>query len=127
MIHRAYTLGYQGQKPEALLAAVSGIGAVLCDIRYAPYSRQPGWSKKPLQALFGTTYQHIPQLGNVNYKSGGSIAIADMDAGLKIVLDLLEHRPVVLMCVCRRYKTCHRRDIAVALRQFEADIEELEL
>ena len=95
----------------------------------APYSRQPGWSKKSLQNLFGSAYRHIPQLGNLNYKGeyGEGIRIADMESGLKVVLDLLRQQPVVLMCVCRNFHACHRSVVAVELERYGVDVKELEL
>lgn len=126
--HHCFTFGYQGQKSEELLAAVNEMGAVLCDIRLVPYSRwQPAWNKRNLQVLFGDSYQHIPQLGNLNYKNGGPLAIADMEAGLQMVLDLLEQQPVVLMCVCRNTVSCHRLQVAQRLLGLSIQVNELDL
>lgn len=62
-----YHFGYHGHQPEELLDTISQLGAIVCDIRLAPYSRwQPGWNKKALTSLFGDAYQHVPELGNLN-------------------------------------------------------------
>jgi len=126
---KAYHFGYQGHKPEDLLLAVEALGAVLCDIRYAPYSRQPGWSKKALVAMFGAAYRHIPELGNLNYKGeyGAGIRIADLDGGLETVFKILERRPVVVMCVCREFETCHRLTVAEALQELGVYADGLDL
>lgn len=125
---KVFHFGYQGHKSsEALLAAVNEIGAVLCDVRLVPYSRwQPAWNKKNLTSLFGDAYVHIPQLGNLNYKSGGPVAIADMEAGLQIVLEILEKQPVVLMCVCRNFETCHRSHVAAEFENYGVKVNDLE-
>jgi uncharacterized protein (DUF488 family) len=126
---KAYHFGYQGHKPEALLAAVEEIGAILCDLRYAPFSRQPGWSKKSLSALLGKSYLHVPELGNINYKGeyGEGIRIADLEAGSKIVIDLLGQRPIVLMCVCRKFETCHRSYVVAELERYRIEVQSLNL
>lgn len=118
MNNKVYHFGYQGHKPEDLLAECRRLGAILLDIRYAPYSRwQAGWQRKSLQLLFGPDYLHVPQLGNINYKNGLPIEIADMEAGLSIVFEQLKSRPVVLMCVCREFERCHRRLVAEELEE----------
>jgi hypothetical protein len=107
MSNTVYRFGYQGHKPEHLLAECQRLGALLLDIRYAPYSRH-GWHRKTLQSLFGLDYLHVPQLGNIHYKGGLPMEIADMETGLSIVFEHLQHRPVVLMCVCKEFERCHQ-------------------
>jgi uncharacterized protein (DUF488 family) len=125
---KAYSFGYSGKQPEDLLKAVGELGAVLCDIRLVPYSRwHPGWNKKRLASLFGNAYIHVPELGNLNYKSGGPIEIADINAGLQTVLDLLKTRSVILMCVCKDPLLCHRAVVSGELLNRGVEVEELML
>jgi hypothetical protein len=129
MKHACYTFGYQGKRPEDLQTFLTKSGALLCDIRYAPFSRIALWNKSQLAKRFDSAYRHIPQLGNLNYKNGGEIEIADLDTGLALVLTLLEQRPIVLMCVCRELECCHRNLVAQKLEDVELGliIEELEI
>lgn len=109
-----YTMGYSGRKMGEVEELVEEHEAVLLDIRYSPFSRNPTWSRKSFERTFERRYQHVPALGNVNYKGDGPIQIQDFDAGLEIIER--SGRPVILMCACRDYTTCHRRVIAERLR-----------
>lgn len=61
------TIGYEGRTLEAYLAALAAAGCtLLCDVRRNPFSRKPGFSKKPLAegcAGVGIRYEHVPELG----------------------------------------------------------------
>lgn len=120
----AYHFGYTGHKPEELHRAITELGALLIDIRYRPFSRNPAWNKGRLQQLFGADYLHLEAWGNVNYR-GGPIQIAAFANGLDAVLRELESRPVVLMCVCKNAATCHRSVVADELSKMGVEIEEL--
>lgn len=53
-----YTTGYlSGWTPDALAAALAERGAVLCDIRFMPRSRVPGWNRAQLERLMGAQYR----------------------------------------------------------------------
>jgi len=108
-----YSTGYlSGWTPDALAAAVAENGAVLCDIRFMPRSRVPGWNRAQLKRLIGAQYRHVKALGNQNYR-GGEIALVDLPGGLQQVEALLdEFDSVVLMCACRDLQRCHRRLVA---------------
>ena len=108
-----YTTGYlAGWTPEALAAAVTEQEAVLCDIRFMPRSRVPGWNRVQLERLMGARYRHLKAFGNRNYK-GGEIALVDITEGLRQVEALLDQFDnVVLMCACRDARQCHRRLVA---------------
>ena len=104
-----YTLGYSGWLPTHLEKTVTDLDAVLCDIRYSPASRNPQWSKKQLSALLGARYLHIQALGNVNYRNGGAIALADFPSGKQAVEPIrASGQQIILMCACRDVTTCHR-------------------
>lgn len=108
-----YTTGYlAGWTPEALTAAVAEKGAVLCDIRFMPQSRVPGWNRVQLERLMGARYRHLKELGNRNYK-GGEISLMDLAEGLQKVDALFDRFDnVILMCACRDRQRCHRRLVA---------------
>ncbi|OGF05220.1 MAG: hypothetical protein A2W00_04540 [Candidatus Eisenbacteria bacterium RBG_16_71_46] len=44
-----YLAGYTGRKPERLRDLATQLDAIVCDIRYAPRSRAPYWSKEALE------------------------------------------------------------------------------
>lgn len=120
-MHTIYTIGYSGWTPGALKAAVDARGALLVDIRYSPRSRRPEWRTAALAGLWGEDVaQHYVwwrELGNVNYKNGGPIVLADPELALIPAATLLHWRPIVLLCACRDVATCHRLTAADYLSQ----------
>jgi hypothetical protein len=85
------------------------------DVRYRPLSRNPQWRQAYLRRTLGSLYRHVPEFGNILYKSGGAIRLADEARGIEIVSALLESQPVVLTCVCNDHIRCHRSVVAKAL------------
>jgi activating signal cointegrator 1 len=126
-VNTIYTYGYQGSTPEQLLGTVNDLGAVLVDIRYSPWSPNPHWRKLALAELVGANrYQWIQDLGNVNYKSGGPIRLLRPEAAAVRLREVLDHRSIVLLCACRDWETCHRRDAAEYLSEaLQAPVEHL--
>lgn len=112
---RVYLTGYAGRKPETLKAIVERMDAVVVDIRYSPRSRVLMWNKASLIQLLGWRYVHVPALGNLNYKSGEKIVIANLDAGAAM-LSTIAGETLILLCVCRQAATCHRTVVAEGLR-----------
>jgi uncharacterized protein (DUF488 family) len=110
-----YTAGYHGRSSAGLKQLLEERDAVLVDIRLSPRSQFPEWQGAELRSLLGGRYLHVPELGNVNYAARGTaeIKIADMDAGLRIVLGV--GKAVVLLCMCPRFERCHRRVVAEEL------------
>lgn len=106
---RILLAGYGGREPSWLLSAAVRLDAVVFDVRHSPRSRKPEWSGKRLSALLGDRYRHVPEWGNVLYRTS-AIQIADFPAGLAH-FDA-ETRPVILLCVCRESAACHRRTVA---------------
>ena len=122
-----YTFGYAGQSVEVLQSRLDELGARVVDIRLSPCSRQPGWSKAELSEHLGERYRHVPALGNVNYKSGEPIQIANLELGLKILTAPIAAIPSVLLCGCRHYAGCHRAVVADALNAEGYAVQELNL
>jgi hypothetical protein len=54
-------------------------------------------------------------LGNVNYRTGGPIQLANPEAAVPIVADHLAQRPVILLYGCANVQTCHWREAAFFL------------
>ena len=114
-----YTAGYgAGWSPTMLADVLDRHAAILLDIRLKPWSKTPTWQKSALQARLGMSrYLHVPALGNLNYNTGGPIALQASVAGIRIVGEQLERRNVVLLCGCRDLTTCHRKVAAELLRE----------
>lgn len=114
-MHHLYTYGYTGGRLEDL-QALAQAGAAIADIRLSPRSRVPQWNKIPLSGALGAAYHFIPTLGNRNYRGdlGEGIMLADVDAGLATLAELLAVRPVVLLCACKLPEFCHRSTVATA-------------
>lgn len=125
MSRKVYTLGYSGRKPEQLLALLEDLDAVCFDIRLSARSMVPGWNKGPLSRLLGARYVHVPALGNLAYKTGGPIQIADYAAG-KALIEASE-KPVVLMCGCKDASLCHRSQVGAQLVAEGFEVVELPL
>ncbi len=104
-----YTAGYAGWTPEVLLAQARTVGAKIVDIRLNPTSRRPEWTKSSLLRTFGSWYGWEPMLGNINYANGGPIVLAQPDRALAHLAPWLTRQPILLLCQCREYRTCHRR------------------
>jgi uncharacterized protein (DUF488 family) len=113
MTTEVYTIGYGGRTPAQLLGILEELDAVLFDIRFSPASMNPQWSRKQLSQVLGPRYVHVQALGNANYRNGGEIKLVDFDLGRKTIDASV--RPVVLMCACRDFRTCHRSTVLGAL------------
>ena len=75
-MHTLFTIGYTGRKPEEL-KALADEGKLILDVRLSPNSRVPRWRQEALRNLLAGLYMHRPELGNVNYKNGGPVKLAD--------------------------------------------------
>jgi len=117
MIRTIYTLGYTGTKPEQIKAIVKKLGALLVDIRFSPHSRVPQWESRNLKALLDPQYLWLKDLGNVNYKNGGPIQLADGPKAAFMLAPILAHQPVILLCACKEVHTCHRKKAAEYLAE----------
>lgn len=123
MTKTVYTIGYAGRKPDELKAIVEEHDAMLFDIRFSPFSRDPQWAGRALTALLKDRYVHVKALGNANYKNGGPITILDYPSGLTAILH--SPRPVMLLCVCGNPSTCHRTTVAGMLREHGCTVTEI--
>jgi len=116
-----FTYGYSGATPADLAAYVSELDAYLIDIRFSPLSRVPRWRQDALRVLVGTTehgrarYRWVQELGNVNYNTEGPIRLYAPDEGVQDIVRYVAARPVILLCGCKDWRTCHRREAATVV------------
>jgi uncharacterized protein (DUF488 family) len=106
-----YDIGYQSIDRDLLFAAIQRLNAVLVDVRYSPRSRDVKWNGASLADLLKDSYVHIPEFGNKNYK-GDSIELANPEAGLLMLYQIVFERPAILMCACWNRDWCHRKLVA---------------
>jgi hypothetical protein len=121
------TAGYQGSSPDILKGYVDSLGAILIDIRFRPYSRDPRWNQAAIRNLVGDDrYLWMHELGNTNYKSGGPIHLYQPHLAVPRIRQFLAQQPVILLCCCWNVETCHRKNAAEYLaEQLGAGVEHL--
>jgi uncharacterized protein (DUF488 family) len=115
-----YTIGYQGVPADALEAKVKELNAVVIDTRFKAWSKDPEFNQGRLLTRFGgERYRFMgAQFGNTNYRSQtGPITIADFDAGYVALRELIVRQPVLLLCACWQWTTCHRTVVAGMLKE----------
>ena len=109
-----YTFGYRGRSFSDLSDHVVRGEHLVADIRFSPKSPwSPFWSRKNLKERFGSSYEHIRDLGNIQYRTHGVIEIADIKRGcerLEFFLNL--GITPILLCACEEYDHCHRKVVA---------------
>jgi uncharacterized protein (DUF488 family) len=115
MINRIFATGYAGRDINDLKPLVEGLGAILVDIRFAPYSEVMVWRKVFLKTLLGDKYLHIANLGNRAFKEIDKCAIQNLHLGIETLLSLNSNS--ILFCACTEQKNCHRRVIAEELEK----------
>jgi uncharacterized protein (DUF488 family) len=122
-----YTLGYLGLDPNDLLRYMKATGALLVDIRYSPKSRDQRWHWGRIMHFVGhENYLHLREFGNQNYKTSGPIQLANPALGMEKLRLILRKRPVILLCACRDWRACHRRQAAEYIQKATgAEVEHL--
>ena len=119
MANTLYTLGYLQHDSMARLEKLVADNVIVLDIRSSPRSRWYAWSRKRLIERFGNSYHHVPELGNVNYRSAElPVKLANEFDGLWSVLFWLVNKgyDVCLLCACADVLVCHRRVVAELVR-----------
>jgi uncharacterized protein (DUF488 family) len=115
---KIYTLGYSGWSVEAIKTFLESVNGVAVDVRMVPRSRVAAFNGTAFSRLLGERYYWLSDFGNVNYKSGGPIAIADFDKGVERLGPLrTAGKAVVLLCGCPDVNVCHRKVLAERLAQ----------
>ena len=118
-----YTIGYGGRAPQALRVLLPPDALVL-DIRLKAWSRDQRWCSFNLSTTLpklGLRYRHDPRLGNLDYRSD-SVRIADTSAIVPLALSVMSGETIVLMCVCRQPRDCHRLVVCDLVRGIESAI-----
>lgn len=125
-----YTYGYADTDPAQLDALAADLGAVIIDTRYTLWSRDPRWRGGALIPLFGRTRYawYGPTLGNRNHQQPSApIELANPKQAAAPIGRILEQRPIILLCQCKQWQTCHRSVAADYLAaQLGAPVEHLE-
>ncbi len=132
---RIFSIGYEGKSLDAFLAILRQNGVKrLIDVRDAPFSRKPGFSKKPLeQALKAASIEYvgIPELGTDkssrdSHKTDKSIEPVLQEYRLKLEKNIAHYerlkrlareRPSAIMCFEADFRRCHRQVIEEKLAQ----------
>lgn len=122
MTQKIFTTGYTAKDINDLRPLLDALGAVLIDIRFAPYSQVLQWRQIYLKVLLGSKYLHIPNLGNRTDKEA-KITIQNLRLGLETVFSL--NKNALLMCVCETAENCHRRVIITELEKRGIETEEI--
>lgn len=134
-----WTVGYEGHTPQTLQAALEAAGIQrVIDVREAPVSRKPGFSKGPLAAWLkdaGIVYENRRELGvpkpvRDRYKQSGDWnpfatwyrahleSVGEQVAG--IALQAQQER-CCLLCFETDAESCHRSLLCEALAPADVD------
>ncbi len=125
-----FTIGYEGRSPDSFLGALLSHGVQrVVDVRQAPLSHKPGFSKTRLGDFLrskGIEYVHLPALGCPKdirndfragqdfetYKSRYLAFLAGRQADLEALLETVLVTPSCLLCFEADHNRCHRSFIA---------------
>lgn len=115
---KVYTIGYQGRSVEEVMHLIAHYNiALLVDVRSKPYGRRFEFNRKALEAIF-------PGYRWMGDRLGGFSTITDQ--AIADLADLARSQRVLLMCMERLPKDCHRSyELAERLRVH--DIEAIHL
>lgn len=114
---KIFTFGYSGASLFDLTCLSERFDATVIDTRYSRRTRNVQFSVKRLAAGLKDHYVHFREFGNLNYKNGGPIKLADPDLGIAKATPILRSRSVILLCVCRSPERCHRSLVARLLAE----------
>lgn len=128
-----YTVSYEGRSLEKFLADLRAAGVrLVADVREAPFSRKPGFSKNALaEALRGVDigYRHFrmlgcPRLVRDRYREDGDWEqytrdfMAHLDQQQSTIQELAvltTAQPTALLCYEADFNRCHRTFVARAV------------
>lgn len=128
-----YTVSYEGRSLDGFLHDLRGHGVrVLVDVREAPISRKPGFSKTALAASLddaGVGYVHMRALGCPKpirdaYRDDGDWSrytvlfnkhLQRQETALAELSELAAAEPAALMCYEADFNRCHRTYVARAV------------
>jgi hypothetical protein len=124
---KIYLTGYRGKKIDALNALAISLHAVICDIRYKPWSPQPSFQPAGMKAVLGVRYHWLKGFGNTKFKEGG-IELQNYAQGVSGLesLQAQGYEAAILLCACDDAPTCHRTTVGRMLTADGWDVEELD-
>jgi uncharacterized protein (DUF488 family) len=130
------TIGYENAALDQVIAELKAAGiALLIDIRDAPISRKPGFSKKMLGASLeatGICYWHVralgtPKPGRDAARRGDETAFRaiyekqfrseEAQLALAEVIGAAKKEPSCLLCYEQDHNQCHRQIVAEAMAE----------
>jgi uncharacterized protein (DUF488 family) len=139
MSRELFTVGYEGRTVDELIAYLRSKNVnCIVDVRQAPFSRKPGFSKNQLARSLRRTkidYVHLGELGTPkdlrdNLKSTGnySLFFKKMDKYLDAKRDIIEeayhyvmNNQCCLMCFEKFAEQCHRKIVAEKIKDRDGD------
>lgn len=128
-----FTTSYEGVSLDAFIAALHSAGVLaVADVREAPVSRKPGFSKSALSAALsdaGIEYRHIRELGcpkpiRDRYRIDGDWArytqsflehLQRQEGAVDALASFSVVRPTALLCYEADFDRCHRTYVARAV------------
>jgi len=137
---RFYTIGYQGQTPEAFLKALrSNRVERLVDVREVARSRKSGFSSRALSEFLSTNgieYIHMQRLGSprearrklredndfVSFSTSFESTLKQRGSDIASLIDLALEKPTAIMCFERNPAECHRSIIAAKVQELGFDV-----
>jgi uncharacterized protein (DUF488 family) len=124
---KVYTIGYGGRKFEEFIKVLKEhrIKTVV-DVRAFPSSKYEPFNKESLQILLpkeGIKYIHLEKLGGYKKPSYEEyMKTEEFKSGIRQLLEEARKKKVVIMCLERSPKACHRRFISKALEDHRVEI-----
>jgi uncharacterized protein (DUF488 family) len=130
-----FTASYEGRSLENFLADLQAQGVrLLADVREAPISRKPGFSKSALAAALedvGIDYRHIRALGCpkpirdayredgdwVRYTKAYMKHLRQQQPAVEELAALCDAAPTALLCYEADFNRCHRTYVARAVAE----------
>ena len=132
-MNMVYTIGYGGWRSlQKFIEFLKGLEIeMLVDVRRFPTSKNPSFKRENLEAELnkhGIRYEFIGEtLGG--YRRGGYQKHTKTEAyneGIKGLLELARESNLVIMCLERSHRYCHRRFIAETLKEMGTEVIHLE-
>ncbi|MFP4546212.1 MAG: DUF488 family protein [Methanomassiliicoccales archaeon] len=119
---RIFTVGYQGRSLEELVRLLrsEGVEAVV-DVRSAPSSVRREFDRANLESFLppqGIDYFHLPQLGGLREGTYQEhMGSEEFRRGMEGLQGIARERSTAIMCMEPRPSSCHRRFIAIWLKE----------
>lgn len=125
---RVYTIGYGGRKITDFINILKEHNiTVVVDVRRFPKSKDPAFSKDNLESFLGENGIKYVSLGESlgGFVRGGYEKYMEsqkFNEGFGFLLNIIREGTVVLMCMEKNAKYCHRRFIAQRLEKIGVEI-----